>query len=265
MSPQSRSLRRYPVARGPEAQADSTAAGRSSAYGNAAAHFGPRSLPLFYTALERPPDRLIWEIEAAGEPCRVVLGCCEADGTTVPMTVGGLPAGVASSWPLKGLAMRPGGVYAWRVEIEEGKGKREKGKEEALVLEGRFWILDAGKAARLRQGRQILAQGTEPEFGPIAQALMLAELGLYQEALRQIQSDLSGRVRPARALLGHIAQALVYRQMAQQLEREAGQVPARFYVWARNREAYHQQQADARSETGSGTASSVAARLLNLL
>ena len=286
MSPQNRSLRRYPVVRSPESSLDSGAtADRSNSYADVAAHFGPRSLPLFYTALERPPDRLVWETQAISGPCRVAFGCCKADGALVPMASESLPAESAPSWPLAGIATTPGIVYAWSVETEReegmgsasaiGRGNGARGgpgdwkREEEPIpdspfLEGRFWTLDAGKAARLAQGQQILAQGTEPEFSAIAQALMLAELGLYQAALRHIQRDSSAQARLARALLGHMAQALVYAQMVQQLEREAGQVPAHFRVWARNREAYHRQQAETRSENSSGAASAAAARFLDL-
>lgn len=263
MSPQSRSLRRYPVVRDLESSLDPDAStGRSNSYAAISARYGPRSLPLFYTALERPPDRLVWETQAISGPCRVSFGCCKTDGTLVPMASESLPAESAPSWPLAAIAMTPGIVYAWSVETE--RAEREEEEADLPLLEGRFWTLDAGKAARLAQGQQILMQGTEPEFSAIAQALMLAELGLYQAALRHIQRDSSARARLARALLGHMVQALVYAQMAQQLEREAGQVPAHFRIWARNREAYHRQQADARRDNSSRAASAVVARFLDL-
>ncbi|HLV80004.1 MAG TPA: hypothetical protein VKT32_06955 [Chthonomonadaceae bacterium] len=251
-------MRRYPVAC--SVTPPDPICGKARADLAAPEHFGPRSLPLFYTALERPPERLAWEPGTHGRASRILLGACEGDGEIRPMIATDLPAGSAPSWSLPGLALMPGLLYAWRIEAEREEGS-DAGPPSLPCLEGRFWLLDAGKAARLAQGRQILAQSTEPEFAPIAQALMLAELGLYQEALRHIQKDSGRRVRPAHALVGHVTQALIYRQMVQLLEREARPVPPAFALWARNREAFHRKQAEARSASGPGDSPSGAAFL----
>ncbi|HZO91216.1 MAG TPA: hypothetical protein VFB38_23025 [Chthonomonadaceae bacterium] len=218
------------------------------------ARYGPRSAPLFYTALREAPTRLSWESPPMDTACRVTLEMAEADGRFAPLAVTTL-ASDTHSLPLTGLPLRPGAVYAWRVEPAvrvEGAAETEGG----WWQEGRFWLLEPEMLERLDRGRQLFAETPDPDFRAIALALLMAEVGLYHEALLQIRNGPAREERPARQALSHTTQALIYRQVAQRLEQEqarggpAGGPPACFHAWASAREEYYRQKVMAQSERG---------------
>lgn len=259
------------AAEAPDPAKHATPADRDPAGTAEYARYGPRSTPLFYTALQKSPERLTWDGFPGVSAWSLSLGEPRPGGRLAPIHTATVSAPV---WPFPNLQWETGTLYAWRVEpASEPEADRpvEEGMSDPPALEGRFWLLPAASAARLERGRQILAQGTESDFAAIALALLMAELGLYQEALLLVKTDSARRTRPARVLLAHIVQALVYRQMEQQLKQEelriqAGLISARFAAWAANREQYHRQQATTQMEGGRTTLDSetlaMTARLL---
>ncbi len=202
---------------------------------------GPRSAPLFYTALPKPPLRLSWE-ETNPQAGRLVIETV-GGGEIWTLEAEERRANGLRVCSLAGLSLEPGQHYAWRVEAETESVRTPDG----LEPEGRFWLLDSHSAAQLERGRLALRAVTEPDFLNIATALLMAEVGLYHDALRQLRDAHTPAARPARVLLAHIVQSLVYKQLGKRLECEqtGGECapPLRFTAWARNREQRHQRKA----------------------
>jgi hypothetical protein len=243
------------------------------------ARFGPRSAPLFYTALREPPGKLTWEAQPGAAAYRVVVGIPESETRIRPLlaaTTG------ARSLPLAGFCLEPGTVYAWRVEpvalatpgSREAAADREE-RDNPLAeapefwrQEGRFWRLEPDQAARWEHGCRLVSPMADPDFRILGLALLMAEVGLYHEALLHIQNSLMAQAREARLTLAHTAQALIYKQMAQRMEAQRGAganpetLPACFYAWAQAREQYHRQKVAARlgQEPAAGSASQGLAR-----
>ncbi|HZP83377.1 MAG TPA: hypothetical protein VFB21_17165 [Chthonomonadaceae bacterium] len=237
------------------------------------ARFGPRSAPLFYTALRERPGKLTWEAQPGAAAYRVVVGIPESEARIRPLlaaTTGAL------SVPLAGVCLEPGTVYAWRVEpvalatpgSREAAADREEGDiplAEAPGFwrqEGRFWRLEPDQAARWEHGCRLVSPMADPDFRNLGLALLLAEVGLYHEALLHIKNCPMAQAREARLTLAHTAQALIYKQMAQRMEAQRGAganpetLPACFYAWAQAREQYHRQKVAARlgQEAAAGSA-----------
>lgn len=223
------------------------------------ARFGPRSAPLFYTALLERPGKLIWEAQPGTEVYRVIVGLPESEGGIRPLlaaTTG------ARSLSLSGFCLEPGTVYAWRVEpvafatpeIQEAdpdRVERDLPPTEPPGFwrqEGRFWRLEPDLAARWEHGSQLVSPMADPAFRILGLALLMAEVGLYHEALLHIRNSPLAQAREAHLTLAHTAQALIYKQMAQRMEaqRGAGTLPACFYAWAQAREQHHRQKVAAR-------------------
>ena len=82
----------------------------------ARSRMGPRSVPLFYTALLQPPDRLLWN-DLPGNPlCRVTLQQEKGEGGCVTLMNAAASPDGAYVWSLPDLALQPGVRYLWRVE-----------------------------------------------------------------------------------------------------------------------------------------------------
>jgi hypothetical protein len=226
--------------------------------------YGPRSAPLFYTALREPPGRLTWEAWPQAMAYRVTVGRF-TDAEPAPLIAMTL-SGETCSLSLRDLSVRPGAVYAWRVEPicpeapAIGAEEEETCDAAGFSYEGRFWLLDADMTARWERGQALFEPMPDPDFRAIAQALMLAEVGLYHEALLHIRNGSVRQERQARTVLAHTAQALIYRQMAQRLEVEenrdvpGGRSPACFAAWVAAREEYHRKQVTGQLPCGAKTA-----------
>lgn len=206
------------------------------------AQFGPNVLPLFYTARRNAPEFLEWEPLAPASAMRLIFGVPDSTEEITPIMTRTLPPGVHSC-ALSCSDLQPGISYAWRVEAEETGA--------VPIQEGRFWLLDDLQQARWKHGCRALSEGSDRDFIAIGLALYLAELELYQDALEIIKRGPSLSERTSRILLAHTAQALVYRQMYQNLQNKQRNdtvmttlIPA-FTVWAKNREQYHCSRANA--------------------
>jgi hypothetical protein len=228
---------------------------------------GPRSLPLFFTALHQSPGRLVWGPIPGAIGYRVHIGLLEDEGCHAPLFTTLTPVNARAVDLSNALKLEPGRLYTWQVEplytwqveflfseepmpVEpETQAISLPENRPAASLQGCFWLLDADQTARLERGRHNLDKGTDPQFARIARALLMAELGLYQDALIHIQKSAGASVRPAHTLLISTVRALIYRQMALTLEQ--GSQPgasgsarlSRFLTWAQNREQYYRQQA----------------------
>jgi hypothetical protein len=208
--------------------------------------YGPRSLPLFHTALQKPPERLVVRDLPFAPPYRVTLGITDSTGSIAPPeTV--LVSGPEIAWPLEGLSFRLGETYAWRVE--PGASLPSEAAEYPLlpVQAGRFWLLEPERLAHLEQGREALNSVADPDFAAIAMALLMTEMGLFQDALQLVRNGPARSARVPRVLLAHIVQALIYRQMGKHLavDRASETLPACFRLWAENREQYHRSLGEA--------------------
>ncbi len=203
------------------------------------AQYGPRSAPLFYTALREAPARLRWEAWPDANAYRVTIGLPTSENTITPLMTATTLPGEECSLAVTELALRPGQVYAWRVEPILRPDCRVA--EALMGDEGRFWLTDPDLLERWERGRALFEPMADPDFRAIAQALLLAEVGLFHEALRSIRSRPNLQEHQGRAVLAHTAQALIYKQMGQRLAEEE-RAPADFRTWATARETYHRQR-----------------------
>jgi hypothetical protein len=117
---------------------------------------------------------------------------------------------------------------------------------------GRFRILTADSKDRLRSGQHRLMHARNSNVATGANALFMAEFGLYHEALLFIEADLKSQIRHNSVLLARTVQTLIYKQMLRQIEQDQIEQeqkmhsvsipPLTWYnTWTVNRERYHRE------------------------
>lgn len=243
ISPFVESLR--PHAAGPRAPRLTPPASRQEEKSSSRERFGPRGAPLFYTGLHQTPARLAWEPVAEALAYRVSLRALESGCPMEAPVWSATVMQTARSCSLADWNATPGRHYLWRVEPVFAEARME-GERAAT---GCFWLMDAAARARWERFRAVTDEVAEADFRAIAQALLLAEVGLYYDAVRAIQAGPMQSEREARRALTHTALALVYRQMGQRLARAetlsetCPETRDSFAAWAAARAEHYRQKA----------------------
>ena len=216
--------------------------------------FGPCSSPLYYTTLSRLPNRLVFAGLERDSLCRIVLTSTDLDAP-VQQCVLAHPVNGVCTWPLADMPAVTEMLCTWRIEDSEdtndcdGSTLTDAGGGPTALppREGRFRILNAESTERMKSGRQRLKQVSDENILASANALFMAEFGLYHEALLIVETYLKGQKRRKNLLLARTVQTLIYKQMLRQIEQEqqvqsAPGVPFDWYnTWTVNRERYHRE------------------------
>lgn len=216
--------------------------------------FGPCSSPLYYTTLSRLPNRLVFAGLHCGSLCSVVLTSADLEAP-IQQRIQAHPVEGVCTWPLTATPTYAEMVCTWSVEeTEENRDLNGDGSNitPGCVLsgtqpprEGRFRVLNAESRDRLRNGQQKLRQMSDDNLIASAKALLMAEFGLYHEALLIVEIYLKSQRRRKNLLLARTVQTLIYKQMLRQIEQEqrlpvTPVVPFDWYnTWTVNRERYH--------------------------
>lgn len=212
-------------------------------------NFGPRAAPLYYTGIHSPLSRIAWEPAPVERAYQVTISHLQKE--QAPRTlVRTVVSDCACS--LRSLPLRPDSLYEWRVELigSPADVTKDTGKSAAAepYIEGRFWTLDQSTIARWQRSLHLFEPMADVELRRLAFALLMAEVGLYHDAIRQIRQAPRASDRPGRTALSHTTQALIYRQMGIRIEKErarcdGNEPPERFADWTTAREQYHRRQA----------------------
>ena len=205
--------------------------------------FGPRCNPLFYTALRTPPRRLSWNEIPDAPFCRIALSQPDREADSLLWSAI-MPAGGITRWELPALDLTPGTLYSWHIEPIFAAENPAHGTtltpltKETSALQAHFWLLDSEAQTHVQYGLELLATSPDLEYALLAQAILLSEAGLFQEALHRVQQVKIKDPRVAQSMLADTAQSVIYRQMERHLTMQDG-LPACFGIWVRNREKYH--------------------------
>jgi hypothetical protein len=152
----------------------------------------------------------------------------------------------AGIWSLAEACIEPGVLYQW--ELEPAEDNHSVQPDQPAGPQGWFWILPPDLREQLERGKQVVAKGSDPDFIAIGLALFMCEMQLYQEALEEIKRGPDRSDCPARKLMAHSVQALIYQQMSKHLAQKDAEQPSPpiwFRTWAAGRERYHRERAEA--------------------
>ena len=211
--------------------------------------FGPCSSPLYYTALSRVPNRLVFAGLGCGSVCRIVLTSSDS-GASVQRSIQAYSENGICSWPLTGVPSCPGMLCTWQIEegdkLNEVKPPCEKVEQGKVPpREGRFRVISSESRDRLNRGRQRLGRVGGDQFSSSANALFLAEFGMYHDALLMVEANVASQSNRNSLLLARTVQTLIYKQMLRQIQDEQLAQTARvsrldwYNTWTVNRERYH--------------------------
>ena len=218
--------------------------------------FGPQSIPLFYTALQSPPQRLLWEDSMQLAAKYGTINVTVWDDQDAFVQVNSVHSGNYHLWPLAELDFEPGLFYHWRLGTESLADFAMQNRQKSSPVElpvfasqaGCFWLLSTEEEDRLAKGLETVSQIAEPEYKAMAEALLMTELGLFHDAIQLVKNGPACCEQPTRTLLAHTLQALVYRKMGKHLESQGKSQPSlgsllpSALLWTRNREQYHRQR-----------------------
>ena len=216
--------------------------------------FGPLSSPLYYTTLSRLPTRLVCAGLPRASLCKLVLTSADSEAPIHRSLQANSVNGVCI-WPLTAMPSFAEMLCTWRIE-ENPEGERLCSNNSVRVgamqaplppREGRFHILKADSRDRLIRGQHRLMQVSDSNIASSANALFMAEFGLYHEALVIVDACLKSQTGHSSLLMARTVQALIYKQMRRQIEQEQKRHAARtapldwYNTWTINRERYHRE------------------------
>lgn len=214
--------------------------------------FGPKSLPLFYTAVRAVPKTLTVDDELARRRFTLSFGRVGCEGSEAEYSSAGESRSRGNTWPLLDVFLTRGEVYWWKLVPDAREqvclGLRPD-PAPAAVAEGRLWLLSSEQKDRFDACKTAMSGVSDPDFRAFGFALLIAEIGLYHDSLRLVDDRSLRLASRARVEMAHTVQAIIYGRMLRHLSEDplAANSPASFASWAANRQSFHLKQAALRS------------------
>lgn len=211
--------------------------------------FGPRSLPIFYTALKSVPRKFQWEDSNLNGQPRAILVTVRQNGVKQPLYSYQYEEYFGLSFPIKEIELSPDTIYEWKIEnsseptVENTESIHNFSSQKITVAEGCFWILSAEKFANAHHVMNYF-NSDNPAYDRIAMALLLAEKQLFQESLILCENAIFREPRPGHSVITNYVRATIYRYMREHLSQQLADFPMdlpvyRYAGWIESREKYH--------------------------
>ncbi|HEV2471662.1 MAG TPA: hypothetical protein VGS41_03290, partial [Chthonomonadales bacterium] len=212
----------------------------------------PRAMPLFYTGLRAAPRRILWNQPAHSGAIRFIVTSMKGGETVYNLQARADTGLNRAEWELPELQLNRGDAYNWALTSSPCGAEPAAEAyldQEQRNLRGRLWLLDESEMLRLREATEALSSVADPDFRAFALALLVADLGLFQDAIQLVQRGSAQPAHRARALMAHGVQAIISARMNRHLRQHpfGKGVPAIFSAWVTGMEAFHRQEAGRRS------------------